>query len=200
MARASKSTSGSAKRWYLGGFGFGHDAESSTKAVDHDSDPTASAGARHAPSTVQAFLRSLLLQLYLPCFFINGGTAMLVPLLPLYLDDVGLSDSALGLVIGGARRRRNGVPGRLGPTDRPARQTFFTLMTDPVSRGKAMALFNGMFNVGYATGVFGLGLLAKRAGYPPVFAVGAGAAFAALVILATSRPRSQPPLPARPPK
>ena len=47
-------------------------------------------------------LRSLALPVYLPAFFINGGTAMLVPLLPLYLADVGLSDSTLGLVIGAA--------------------------------------------------------------------------------------------------
>lgn len=47
-------------------------------------------------------LRRLILPVYLPCFFINGGTAMLVPLLPLYLADVGLSDSALGLVIAAA--------------------------------------------------------------------------------------------------
>ncbi len=53
-------------------------------------------------STVAAVLRSLALPVYLPCFFINGGTAMLVPLLPLYLADVGLSDSTLGLVIGAA--------------------------------------------------------------------------------------------------
>ncbi len=47
-------------------------------------------------------LRPLILPVYLPCFFINGGTAMLVPLLPLYLADVGLSESLLGLVIAAA--------------------------------------------------------------------------------------------------
>ena len=47
-------------------------------------------------------LRPLILPVYLPCFFINGGTAMLVPLLPLYLADVGLADSVLGLVIAAA--------------------------------------------------------------------------------------------------
>lgn len=47
-------------------------------------------------------LRPLILPVYLPCFFINGGTAMLVPLLPLYLADVGMSDSVLGLVISAA--------------------------------------------------------------------------------------------------
>lgn len=47
-------------------------------------------------------LRPLILPVYLPCFFINGGTAMLAPLLPLYLADVGMSDSVLGLVIASA--------------------------------------------------------------------------------------------------
>ena len=47
-------------------------------------------------------LRPLVLPVYLPCFFINGGTSMLAPLLPLYLAEVGLSDSTLGLVIAAA--------------------------------------------------------------------------------------------------
>lgn len=47
-------------------------------------------------------LRRLVLPVYLPCFLANGGTAMLILLLPLYLADVGLSDSALGLVIASA--------------------------------------------------------------------------------------------------
>lgn len=47
-------------------------------------------------------LRPLILPVYLPCFFINGGTAMLVPLLPLYLADVGMSESVLGLIIASA--------------------------------------------------------------------------------------------------
>lgn len=47
-------------------------------------------------------LRRLILPVYLPCFFINGGTAMLVPLLPLYLASVGLSESVLGVVIAAA--------------------------------------------------------------------------------------------------
>lgn len=47
-------------------------------------------------------LRPLILPVYLPCFFINGGTSMLAPLLPLYLADVGMSESVLGLVIASA--------------------------------------------------------------------------------------------------
>lgn len=47
-------------------------------------------------------LRRLVLPVYLPCFFINAGTAMLAPLLPLYLADVGVTESVLGLVIAAA--------------------------------------------------------------------------------------------------
>lgn len=56
-------------------------------------------------------------------------------------------------------------------------------------RGKAMALFNGAFNVGYAGGVFGLGLLAESVGYPPVFRVGAACAAGAFAVLWLSSPR-----------
>jgi MFS family permease len=56
-------------------------------------------------------------------------------------------------------------------------------------RGKAMALFNGAFNVGYASGVFGLGLLAESVGYPPVFRVGAACAAGAFAVLWLSNPR-----------
>lgn len=63
-------------------------------------------------------------------------------------------------------------------------------------RGKAMALFNGAFNVGYACGVFGLGLVAARLGYPPVFLLGATSAGAAFLVLLTRRRRR--PLRARP--
>jgi MFS family permease len=52
-------------------------------------------------------------------------------------------------------------------------------------RGKAMALFNAAFNVGLSTGVFGLGLLAERMGYPPVFAVASAIAAVAFAVLAT---------------
>lgn len=47
-------------------------------------------------------LRRLIMPVYLPCFFINGGTAMLAPLLPLYLADIGVSESVLGLIIASA--------------------------------------------------------------------------------------------------
>lgn len=52
-------------------------------------------------------------------------------------------------------------------------------------RGKAMALFNGAFNVGYATGVFGLGLLAEAVGYAPVFGVASAIAAVAFIVLAS---------------
>jgi len=57
-------------------------------------------------------------------------------------------------------------------------------------RGKAMALFNCTFNVGYAVGVFGLGLLAEVAGYPPVFGVASAIAAVAFVVLASGPERS----------
>jgi MFS family permease len=60
-------------------------------------------------------------------------------------------------------------------------------------RGKAMALFNGAFNVGYSFGVFGLGLAAARLGYPPVFWIGAGSAAGAFLVLLTRRRRRSPP-------
>jgi predicted MFS family arabinose efflux permease len=60
-------------------------------------------------------------------------------------------------------------------------------------RGKVMALFNGAFNVGYAGGVFGLGLLAEAVGYPPVFRVAAVCAACAFAVLWVSRPRRQRP-------
>jgi MFS family permease len=64
-------------------------------------------------------------------------------------------------------------------------------------RGKTMALFNGFFNVGYACGVFGLGLVAARIGYPPVFWLGGGSAACAFgVLLTRRRSRSLPAHPA----
>lgn len=60
-------------------------------------------------------------------------------------------------------------------------------------RGKAMALFNGAFNVGYACGVFGLGIVADRLGYPPVFWIGAASAGTAFVVLLTRRRRRSAP-------
>ncbi len=59
-------------------------------------------------------------------------------------------------------------------------------------RGKAMALFNGAFNVGYMCGVFGLGLVAARVGYPPVFGLGAASAGTAFLVLLTRRRRRSP--------
>jgi MFS family permease len=55
----------------------------------------------------------------------------------------------------------------------------------PHERGKVMALFNAAFNTGVSTGTFALGLLAERAGYPPVFAVAGLCAWLALGVLAT---------------
>ena len=59
-------------------------------------------------------------------------------------------------------------------------------------RGKAMALFNGAFNVGYSCGVFGFGIVADRAGYPPVFTLAAAAAGLGFLVLLTRR-RSRSP-------
>jgi MFS family permease len=166
---------------------------------------------------------------YLPCFFINGGTAMLVPLLPLYLDDVGLSDSALGLVIAAA-----GVGGmasqvswgrlidRLGDNAVMAlavgvivasvavfgvigsavalgalrlaggmgsagwilsRQTFLTRVTDPVRRGKAMALFGGTTRTAFLVGPVVAGVVAETAGFATAFLVSAAATGAGLLPL-----------------
>lgn len=47
-------------------------------------------------------LRRLVLPVYLPVLLVNGGTAMLVPILPLYLASVGLSESELGVVLAAA--------------------------------------------------------------------------------------------------
>ncbi len=47
-------------------------------------------------------LRRLVLPVYLPVVLVNGGTAMLVPLLPLYLVDEGLSEFDVGAVIAAA--------------------------------------------------------------------------------------------------
>ena len=164
-------------------------------------------------------LRSLVLPVYLPCFFINGGTAMLVPLLPLYLTETGLSDSALGLVIAAA-----GVGGmasqvgwgrlidRLGDNAVMAlavaviavsvavfgviasavalgalrfaggmgsagwvlsRQTFLTRSTDPVNRGKAMALFGGTTRTAFLVGPVVAGVVAEAAGFEVAFLVSA---------------------------
>jgi predicted MFS family arabinose efflux permease len=61
----------------------------------------------------------------------------------------------------------------------------------PGERGKLMALFQAAFQVGMSTG--GLwGLLAARAGYPPVFeAAAAGLTIALLILLASPPGRSQ---------
>jgi predicted MFS family arabinose efflux permease len=50
-------------------------------------------------------------------------------------------------------------------------------------RGKVMALFQGAFNVGFAAAALGFGVLAERAGYPPVFYVGGLCALSALFLL-----------------
>jgi MFS family permease len=191
--------------------------------------PGAQAGDQQRAVYGRSVLRSLVLPVYLPCFFINGGTAMLVPLLPLYLDDVGLSDSALGLVIAAA-----GVGGmasqvgwgrlidRLGDNAVMAlsvgvivasvavfgvigsaialgalrlaggmgsagwilsRQTFLTRMTDPVSRGKAMALFGGTTRTAFLVGPLVAGIVAETAGFTTAFFVSAAATGAGLLPL-----------------
>lgn len=52
--------------------------------------------------TVRIVLSKLILPVYLPCLLVNGGTAMLVPILPLYLASNGLSNTNVGIVIAGA--------------------------------------------------------------------------------------------------
>ncbi len=47
-------------------------------------------------------LRQLFLPVYLPVLAVNGGTAMLVPILPLYLRDLGLSFTWVSLIIAAA--------------------------------------------------------------------------------------------------
>ena len=172
-------------------------------------------------------LRSLVLPVYLPCFFINGGTAMLVPLLPLYLAEVGLSDSALGLVIAAAgvggmvsqvgwgrlidRLGDNGVmvvavaltaasvavfgvvasavglgalrlAGGMGSAGWIlSRQTFLTRMTDPISRGKAMALFGGTTRTAFLVGPVVAGVVAEAAGFGVAFLVSAVATGVGLI-------------------
>ncbi len=195
-------------------------------------------------------LRSLVLPVYLPCFFINGGTAMLVPLLPLYLAEIGLSDSSLGLVIAAAgvggmvsqvgwgrlidRWGDNavmvaavavicigvaafGVIGSavaLGTLRLAAgmgsagwvlsRQTFLTRVTDPVSRGKAMALFGGTTRTAFLVGPIVAGFVAGWAGFGTAFAVSAVTTSIGLVPLLAAGsgdaavPHSHGPTPARP--
>jgi predicted MFS family arabinose efflux permease len=69
----------------------------------------------------------------------------------------------------------------------------------PHERGKAMALFQAAFNVGFSGGAFALGLLAARAGYPAVFETAAACVLAALLLLiASPEGRAQGRLPAAP--
>ncbi len=66
-------------------------------------------------------------------------------------------------------------------------------------RGKAMALFQAAFNVGFSGGAFALGLLAARAGYPAVFEAAAACVLGALLLLLASPEGREPgPLPAGP--
>lgn len=51
-------------------------------------------------------------------------------------------------------------------------------------RGKVMALFQGSFNAGFASGTLALGFLADAAGYPAVFVAAGGFTLLALVALA----------------
>lgn len=54
------------------------------------------------PST-SAVLKRAILPVYLPVFAVNGGTAMLVPILPLYLrDELGLSYTRLSVILAAA--------------------------------------------------------------------------------------------------
>ena len=53
-------------------------------------------------------------------------------------------------------------------------------------RGKVMALFQAAFQIGVATGAFGLGVLAELRGYPAVFVAGGVCVLAALLLFAAS--------------
>ena len=59
-------------------------------------------------------------------------------------------------------------------------------------RGKVMALFQAAFQIGVATGAFGLGVLAESRGYPAVFVAGGVCVLAALLLFAIS-PEGRPP-------
>ncbi len=175
---------------------------------------------------------------------------MLVPLLPLYLAEIGLSDSSLGLVIAAAgvggmvsqvgwgrlidRWGDNavmaaavavicfgvvafGVIGSavaLGTLRLAAgmgsagwvlsRQTFLTRVTDPVSRGKAMALFGGTTRTAFLVGPIVAGFVAEWAGFGTAFAVSALTTSIGLVPLLVAGstdatvPHSEGQTPARP--
>jgi MFS family permease len=56
----------------------------------------------------------------------------------------------------------------------------------PRERGKVMALYQAAFQAGGAAGPLALGLLAERAGYPPVFFAAAACLALALVVLVSS--------------
>ena len=54
---------------------------------------------------------------------------------------------------------------------------------DPEERGKAVAVVNGSFNVGFAAGNFGLGYAAAAWGYSSVFGIAAAGMAAAFGML-----------------
>ena len=56
----------------------------------------------------------------------------------------------------------------------------------PRERGKVMSLYQAAFQAGGTVGPLALGLLAERAGYPPVFTVAAACLALALVVLVLS--------------
>jgi predicted MFS family arabinose efflux permease len=60
-------------------------------------------------------------------------------------------------------------------------------------RSRVMAVFIGSCNLGFAGGPFALGSLADAVGYPIVFAVAGGFAFAALALFRMS-PESRAPV------
>lgn len=62
-------------------------------------------------------------------------------------------------------------------------------------RGKAMAVYNGAFNLGFASGSYLLGYIAIVTGYPTIFAIATAACAVAFGLLATT---GKYPSPARP--
>jgi MFS family permease len=60
-------------------------------------------------------------------------------------------------------------------------------------RGKAMAAYNGAFNVGFASGSYLMGYLAIAAGYPAIFILATVVCAIAFALLATTPARTHPP-------
>jgi MFS family permease len=78
----------------------------------------------------------------------------------------------------------------------PALNALAIESTLVAERGRLMTIFAGTFNLGAWGGAAVLGPIVEKAGYGPVFAIGAGAAVSALAVLARSRGFALPEPPA----